>query len=492
MIKKFFSNLRNKMKDKKFRNYFAINTIIYTLSVGFIVSLFLVLVLQEQRDPSTNIRYLWVDLQKDHEPDNRKLEFSDKFEDKALWDYGLKYKIKENSDWNKKEILPSQLTLDEIKRNIKLKAWVDTELVSFVPFDDLGSVFLIYKYQEKNIFIYVIGFKKQDDLSLLETSEFENNNSILIETKNSELERTYFNGFFLDYEVSENYPTKWFLLVPQSKLVNFYTLNTDSRTSEPLKLNNAITLLNKDKKIEIFQPNVILLGTEMFENRMIDLAILEINFDSSEEARLFTNAELDNLSEKLQKPSFMSYNGERVVLKSYVNDEKIDFLVKPEWMHDFDYNYGAKINYWEKFLGKYKNQIYYDLRYANFHKYDESFGATVSNLNRLWILNNNYDPRDINNKESMYTPLAYNAGNWFETNPKDSTGAWDYFKQRSYATFHNLGKDTSFYNFDSIYGNNNKNQKNWYLKALIDFYPNIQTKLINELRNNDKYYYIGR
>lgn len=63
MIKKFFSNLRNKMKDKKFRNYFAINTIIYTLSVGFIVSLFSVLVLQEQRDPSTNIRYLWVDPQ---------------------------------------------------------------------------------------------------------------------------------------------------------------------------------------------------------------------------------------------------------------------------------------------------------------------------------------------------------------------------------------------------------------------------------------------
>ncbi|QDY87369.1 hypothetical protein [Mycoplasma anserisalpingitidis] len=113
MIKKFFSNLRNKMKDKKFRNYFAINTIIYTLSVGFIVSLFSVLVLQEQRDPSTNIRYLWVDPQKDHEPDNRKLEFSDRFEDKALWDYGLKYKIKENSDWNKKEILPSKLTLDE-------------------------------------------------------------------------------------------------------------------------------------------------------------------------------------------------------------------------------------------------------------------------------------------------------------------------------------------------------------------------------------------
>lgn len=63
MIKKFFSNLRNKMKDKKFRNYFAINTIIYTLSVGFIVSLFSVLVLQEHRDPSTNIRYLWVDPQ---------------------------------------------------------------------------------------------------------------------------------------------------------------------------------------------------------------------------------------------------------------------------------------------------------------------------------------------------------------------------------------------------------------------------------------------
>lgn len=380
----------------------------------------------------------------DEQKVNLKLIDSEK-ENRFSIKYG--FNVKDNSIYNK---LPSEVTMEEINSSVHFSIPINIELKNLKPFDESGQLNLIYELDGKEINLQINGFKKSKN-ELKNISQMVN--STFIEVKNQN-ESINFNGYFIDYEINgENYPLKWFLIIPDDKL------NYIDETSE-------FYLLKRNEKILVNNIKKILSGVDVLDDYYVNLAVIEINFNDEQEAKRFTNNNF-NLIENNTTPFFSQLNSEFVSSYSYYskNDNKSFIYTDRRDMDIHLWNFsGSEIL--NKYPNEYKWMVKILIRNSYFNT-EVSSGSPLLKDGYLFLYDNlNLVRNDLSeNNVGLYTPIS----TVFDNN-------WSHIKK---------------YCYDFIYGSGNSLQKNWYLSSLVNKYPKIQTKLLNDFRFNNKKWFVG-
>lgn len=363
--------------------------------------------------------------------------------------FSIKYGFKVGSKLNRNQ-LASQVSIDEINKNVKFDINVNIKLIDLKPFDDSGQLILTYKFMNKEIDILIDGFvKKKSELIITDDPI----NSAYIEVLNDSNE--YFNGYFIDYEVVENnrYPLKWFLLIPDDK-------------SRIINSSSSVFLLKGDKKIKVNNIQNIISGKNVVIGNYVNLAVVEVNFENEAEARDFTNNNF-NLIPSNSYPFFKKFDGDNV--KSFAFDGKIEkefwFYTDSRDLNLYLYNIST-----HRLSNEYKegfNRIK-KLRVRNsYFDGDEANGSSFLNNGYLFLYDNkkyehnNFDEKNV----GLYTPIS--------------------------TIFNSKNSHLENYSYDFIYGSDNLLQQSWYLQSLVEKYPKIQTKLLNDYKFNNKKWFVG-
>ncbi|WP_218764849.1 hypothetical protein [Mycoplasmopsis anatis] len=363
--------------------------------------------------------------------------------------FSIKYGLKVGSKLNRNQ-LASQVSIDEINKNVKFDIKTNIKLIDLKPFDDSGQLILTYKFMNKEIDILINGFKKKkSELKIIDDPI----NSAYIEVPNDN--NTHFNGYFIDYEVVDNdrYPLKWFLLIPDDK-------------SRFISSSSSVFLLKGDKKIKVNNIQNIIAGKDVLIDNYVNLAVVEVNFENEAEARDFTNNNFSLIPNNLS-PFFKKLDGNNV--KSVTFDSKIE---KEFWFYtdsrDLNlYLYNISI---DRLSNEYKegfNRIK-KLRVRNsYFDGDEASGSSFLNNGYLFLYDNKkYEHNNFDeNNVGLYTPIS--------------------------TIFNNKNSHLENYSYDFIYGSDNLLQQSWYLKSLVEKYPKIQTKLLNDYKFNNKKWFVG-
>ncbi|MBW0596585.1 hypothetical protein MADP07_00493 [Mycoplasma anatis] len=363
--------------------------------------------------------------------------------------FSIKYGLKVGSKLNRNQ-LASQVSIDEINKNVKFDIKTNIKLIDMKPFDDSGQLILTYKFMNKEIDILINGFKKKkSELKIIDDPI----NSAYIEVPNDN--NTHFNGYFIDYEVVDNdrYPLKWFLLIPDDK-------------SRFISSSSSVFLLKGDKKIKVNNIQNIIAGKDVLIDNYVNLAVVEVNFENEAEARDFTNNNFSLIPNNLS-PFFKKLDGNNV--KSVTFDSKIE---KEFWFYtdsrDLNlYLYNISI---DRLSNEYKegfNRIK-KLRVRNsYFDGDEASGSSFLNNGYLFLYDNKkYEHNNFDeNNVGLYTPIS--------------------------TIFNNKNSHLENYSYDFIYGSDNLLQQSWYLKSLVEKYPKIQTKLLNDYKFNNKKWFVG-
>lgn len=446
--------------------------------------------------------------------------------DKNYGEYLKKIGIEiDNSKIVGKNISDKDLKLDEIinfkhkKANFKITRWYRIREMGRVIVYIRASEHIISNPERNEIFVILDGFDHEIKLpdNNIETREIVNNIGIKI-INNEAGTITNSNGFFIDYEINEkeNYPTTWYLMLPLHSLEYFSNLNNYDLTSKYLskkyKENSIFSIYNSNSSLELKNVNLVFTGFDIFKSNLnylknysnkfnedenieeyIDFAVLEIKFNTEEEAKRYTSiSEIDYFSniflkENVNFTPFDKFNfqfrnaKDNSIVKSnnyYVDDDpylhynpyilfnnksfKTSFLINNNFISKFNYNQIDGENYVDITTGIGFSETGFD---------NGSSGSIIYNQDFFGYKVSNY--RNIN--VGVYVPLIWNNISSFKSNIVDQINN------------PNIFNDLVLESYNLIYGNE-KTQKNWYLKSLREIHPKIKTYLssLNKWGNHEK------
>lgn len=434
--------------------------------------------------------------------------------DKNYGEYLKKIGIKiDNSKIVGKNIYDKDLKLDEIinfkykKENFKITRWYRIREMGRVIVYIRASEHIISNPERNEIFLILDGFDHEIKLPDKNTETREIVNNIGIKIVNNEAGTiTNSNGFFIDYEINEkdNYPTTWYLMLPLHSLEYFSNLNNYELNSKYInkayKQNSDFFIYNSIESVNKKDVNLVFAGFDIFNSNLnylkkfsnkfneyenleeyIDFAVLEIKFDSEDEAKKFTSiSEVDYFSKIFLKENvsfkpfdkfnfqFINTSNNLTVTNNDYNSKSVIYQHSPYiFFNSKNFNTSFMIN--NNFISKSNfNNIdgnkYIDITTGiGFSKTgfgDGSSGSIIFNNDFFGYKVSNY--RNLNS--GIYVPLVWNNLELFKSNIVD--------KINNIELFDNFILEP----YNLIYGNE-KTQKNWYLKSLKIINPKIKTYL---------------
>lgn len=360
--------------------------------------------------------------------------------------------------------------------------------------------------ENNEIFLIIDGFERESQIQNHDTSKKIINNTAIKIVNNESGTITYSNGFFFDYLIKddESYPKTWYLMLPLHSLeyfsnVNNYELNS-KYINKAYKQNSDFFIYNSIESVNKKDVNLVFAGFDIFNSNLnylkkfsnkfneydnleecIDFAVLEVKFDSEDEAKKFTSiSEVDYFSKIFLKENvsfkpfdkfnfqFINTSNNSTVANNNYNSKSVIYQHSPYiFFNSKNFNTSFMIN--NNFISKSNfNNIdgnkYIDITTGiGFSKTgfgDGSSGSIIFNNDFFGYKVSNY--RNLNS--GIYVPLVWNNLELFKSNIVD--------KINNIELFDNFILEP----YNLIYGNE-KTQKNWYLKSLKIINPKIKTYL---------------